>query len=510
MIKRLLHQEEGIAMAMALGIMAIFSIVAVSVMTLADNNRSRDRRDTKISLAYQAAEAGMNAYLSDLTESNVFYNSYLAKGEATRTDSNNVTHASSNTSDVAWSSGTTWTYKTSPSSDTGWYDLGNGYQYLTYVYPPSSSVSGYAGQISRIDVIGRPKGSTDQTTWKTMETMLRPSALTDFQAFTATSVTYANTATTNGPIFVGHDKNGTLGTLKHDGTAKANLYAEGTVTTDSGYTTNFTNGARKYDKSTTPTALCKLNNCASIDFSQFASTITTVQGAASAGGITLTSTDTTNSGLSGQGYSVDAWKLDFQSNGTVKIASCKQSSYTYNRNTYYNEVWENSTPPVCGTQTTKTVPSNGAIYSPVDVIVDGVVKGRVTVATAGDGVFGGNLTYNTPGTDVLGVETQGTMWVASWGRADPGTETVNAAILALNGPFAAESSPPTCGTRTADCDFIINGSIAVYGASAGAIQLSQAFDHRTYNYDNNLLFAQPPYWPTLGNSFDILVQREVG
>ncbi|MES1247038.1 MAG: hypothetical protein ABUS54_05115 [Actinomycetota bacterium] len=510
MIKRLLHpllyREDGIAMAMALGIMAIFSIAAVSVMTIADNNRARVRRDAKLSLSYQAAEAGTNAYLSDLTESNVFYNSYLAKGEATRTDSSNATHASSNSSDVAWSSGTTWTYKTAAASDTGWYSLGNGYQYLIYIYPPNSSVSGVGGQISRIDVIGRPAGSTDQSTWKTLETLTRPSALTDFQAFTATSVTYASTATTTGPIFVGHDKNGTLGTLTHDGTAKSNLYAEGTV----GGSTTYQNGARKYDSTTTPTALCKLNNCASIDFSQFASTITTVQGAANAGGISLPSTDTWTG--TSTAFTPDAWKLVFNSNGTVTATSCKKYTTGSGQNITTYNVWEGSNAPTCNTSKNApwssaiNVPSNGAIYSPLPVIVMGTVKGRVTIATAGDAVFGGNLSYNTPGTDVAGVETQGTMWVASWGRVANGTETVNAAVLALNGGLQAESSPPSCS----NCKFVINGSIAVYGASGGAIQLSQAFSTRTYNYDNNLLFVQPPYWPTLGNSFDILVQREVG
>jgi hypothetical protein len=48
------------------------------------------------------------------------------------------------------------------------------------------------------------------------------------------------------------------------------------------------------------------------------------------------------------------------------------------------------------------------------------------------------------------------------------------------------------------------GSAAVYGQSSGAI-----FSRRNYNYDPNLLSVQPPYWPSLGNAFVIVVQREL-
>jgi hypothetical protein len=54
----------------------------------------------------------------------------------------------------------------------------------------------------------------------------------------------------------------------------------------------------------------------------------------------------------------------------------------------------------------------------------------------------------------------------------------------------------------------------VYGKSpcSGSdctIIFSGFFSARWYNYDNNLLFVQPPYWPSLGNAFTILVQRQL-
>jgi hypothetical protein len=496
------NDERGFAMVIALALMALMTIISVTLLTVTGSESTRSRRDAKVTDAYQAAEAGTNAYLSDLTESTVFFNSYLAKGEATRTDSGNVTHASSNSSDVAWSSGSTWTYKTPPASDTGWYDLGNGYEYLLQVIPPNSGLQQSQAQvITRIDVIGRPKGSADQSTWRTLETMIRPSSLTDFQTFTATSVTYNSAATTTGPIFVGEDKNGNPGTLTHDGTAKANLYSEGTV----GGSTTYTNGAKKYDMNSNPTALCKLNNCNPVQFSSFQSTITTVSGAAAAGGITLGAKDNSNAGLSGQSYNVDAWKLAFQANGTILISSCKLYSQKVNNVTTTWTDFDGSNAPVCGTATSYNVPSNGAISSAADVLVSGVVKGKVTVASSGDIVFGGDTTYNVNGTDVLGLEAQGTIYVAQW--AVTGT-TLNlwAAELALNGPF--EADPSYNGSATATMNF--NGSTAVYGGANGAIIFSNLFAHRNYIYDNNLKFLQPPYWPTLGNAFTVLVQREVG
>ena len=298
--------EDGFAIILAVALMTLVTIASLTVMVLAQGEDGRSRRDQTQDGAYQTAEAGTNAYLSDLTESSIFWSAYMAKGEATRTDSGGVTHASSPTADTSWTSGSSWTYQTPRASDPGWLDIGDGYQYLINVYPPNPNLSGLGQLITRIDVTGRPSGSADVTTWRTIETMIRPSALTDFQAFLATSITYGADATTTGPIFVGEDSSGHPGNLTHQGTAYANLYAEGTVSVSSG---TLQGSAAKYDKTTSPTALCKLNNCTPVPFSNFANTFATVAAAASSTGISLASTDTTNPALSGQGYSVDAWRV---------------------------------------------------------------------------------------------------------------------------------------------------------------------------------------------------------
>ena len=39
--------------------------------------------------------------------------------------------------------------------------------------------------------------------------------------------------------------------------------------------------------------------------------------------------------------------------------------------------------------------------------------------------------------------------------------------------------------------------------------MSGMFNTRNYNYDTNLIFLPPPFFPSLGNAFTILVQRQI-
>ncbi len=526
--QRIREDETGFAIVIAVALIALLSTVAVALPLLVQNEDSKSRRDAVQDSAYQAAEAGTNAVLSDLTQSTAFFKKYVAKGEATRTfNSTNygndcVTGSSSTTqstcsdldvSAVNWQS-PWWTYATSQTAranDMGWYSLGNGYQYLIQLYPPNTSLTGLAQTITRIDVTGRPFGSTDTSKWRTIETQIRPSSLTDFQAFVATSLAYASGATTTGPIFVGEDNSGNAYSLSHQGVAKANLYAEGTVSVGG---STLQNGAQKYDKNTNPNALCKLNNCAPVPFSNFSNTFSKVSGAAScpASGVPagppsywcLGTADPNNGNAA-----VDAWWIRFLSTGKATVTPCTKAVVSGSPKPIYDNM------PTCGTTSSAyTLPTNGAIYSSADVIVSGVVKGQITVATNGNVYYGGNLTQATPGTDVIGEEAQGSLYVPVWAPDSNRNITIYSAQFSLNGAF--ESSPNWSGGTKGTMDFY--GSTAVYGTtpcsqSVGSdctiIYFSGFFTARHYNYDPNLLFVQPPYWPNLGNAFTILVQRQI-
>ena len=525
------RDEAGFAIVLAVALMALISIVAVALPLLVQGEDSKSRRDQAQDGAYQAAEAGTNAVLSDLTQDNQFFDRLMAKGEATRynpntgtTFTNNCVTGSSSTTqstcsdkDVSGSTWTTWTYPTAKTSDTtGWYSLGNGYQYLINITSPKSQgLSGLAEEITTIDVTGRPYGSTNVSQWRTIETMIRPSSLTDFQAFTAENLAYGSTATTLGPIFVGQDAAGNTGSLIHQGTADANMYAQGTVSCQ-GCTKGF--GVRTYDSTTNPTALCELNNCAPILFSSFAGTFANVSNVAQTEGspspFVLGTTDPNNSDLvQNNGGNVDAWKLDFgyPTANQVTIWSCRK----YNSST---PVWDSTYQPTCGDQVAEPLLSKTEIYSATDVIVYGVVKGLDTVASAGNVIYGGNTTYNTPGVDVLGVEATGNIIVAQWAVDSHHNITIYSAQFALNGAF--ESDPNYGGYASGTLTFY--GSTAVYGIPYGTstscpntsttdctILFSGFFSTRSYNYDENLLFVQPPDFPSLGNNFKILVQRQL-
>jgi Tfp pilus assembly protein PilX len=544
-IRALRRDERGFALILAIALMTLITTASLVIFNLTQSENSGSRRDQTQSGAYQAAEAGTNAYLADLTQDVGFYNSEVAKGEATRTGTtDHAAHPNNCTvtcTDMTWNPawGTTWpnwTYPTgqaAEAADTGWYTVttpGAGvnqeFQYLIEVTPPNKSlIQNEAQLITRVDVIGRPYNSTDYSTWRTIETLLRPSSLADFQAFLATSETYGPSAVTTGPIFVGEDNSvpPIKGNLTHNGTAQANLYAEGNV----GGTTTYQNGATKYDQNTTPNALCKLNNCSPVPFTTFTNYIGTVKTAAqNTGGIVLPATDNTNSALSGQGYAVDAWKLVFNAAGNVTITSCKDQTGFAD--------YTGTTAPSCGGTMFSSPPSTLSpgkfpIYSNTDVIVSGTVHGTVTVASADDIIYGGNTNYVADGTDVLGLEATNNIYIPEWAVhsvASAGNITVYSAQFSLNGAFTADpncnwtggtnpngystcdASSSTCNPANT-CTMTINGSSALYGGPSGPILMTNLFSDRKYNYDNNLLYLPPPYFPTLPNAFTILVKRQI-
>ena len=156
------------------------------------------------------------------------------------------------------------------------------------------------------------------------------------------------------------------------------------------------------------------------------------------------------------------------------------------------------------------MPTNGAIYSTPDILVSGVVKGKVTVATGATCLRRAD-TYNTNGVDVLGVEATGTVFVAQCAPDAGHNITIYSAMFALNGDFEAGSQlraarPPARSTSTGRPRCTGMSGTKVWGNDiSGSIVFSNMFSARFYNYDQNLLFVLPPYWPNLGNAYTILV-----
>lgn len=406
-------------------------------------------RRLRTSAASQAAEAGVDDYIAKLTEDHLYYAHYVHTAEDSRTTGGNTVTPGS-----AWPYALTWTY---PGTKSRWRSLGNGYEYNLRIQPPTASSIGVT-----ITATGRKAGTTKE--YRAMEVVVRPASVADFQMLSATDISYGSAASTYGKIYAGVDNSGVKADVNHDGDAYADVMAEGSVTGS----TSFHNGAKSYNSSTIRTVLKN-----PVNFNTFTISLSDIQSAAGVSGITLN--DATAHG----------WMLQFNSNGTVSISRCTRSGS--------NAI--EKTAPVCGTATNYNVPSNGAIYSSQSVMIKGVVKGRVTVAASGDVVIANNISLNTGGTDVLGLIATNNVIVAKW---VPTNLTWYAATIAQSGQWRSYDNSGDHGTMN------FYGSTATYGGGYMSM-----FDTRNYNYDTNLKFLQPPYFPVLEEAYTILSFRDV-
>jgi Tfp pilus assembly protein PilX len=443
------RDESGIAMVIVVALSALLVSLAAGLLVVVAGESSRSSQSVRSNTAFAAAEAGVQDYTAKLLEDSAYYLHMVAAGESTRKNSGGTTVAAGH----AWTGDTTWTY---PNGRDAWRQLGNGYEYDLRISGPSATSSAVT-----INSTGRPQNDTNKGDWREVQSVIRPSSVADFQMIADADISYGSTATTTGRIYAGIDSNGVAHNITHDGTASGNIYAEGSIYGS----TRMTNGAQKYDHNTIRNVIGT-----PINFNDFQISLVNVANAAQSGGIYLNNS------------SKSAWKLTFLSGGTVQVQSCTGSNI-------------NTSSPSCGSTTTYSVPSNGAIYVAQSAIVSGQVKGQVTVASNNDILVGGATTYVTPGTDVLGLAAANNVIIPSWA---PSNITWWAAAIAENGQFESATSDGSHGTMT------FNGSIAT--RQGGQMSMFQV---RYYNYDSNLLYRPPPWWPTVGDAYTVVYEREL-
>lgn len=436
---------------------AVLTGLAAALMASTLAEATRSGRAVTESTAMAAAEAGIDNYISKLTEDHTYYGDYVHPGEATRKDSNGKVGAAG----TAWTGAATWAY---PNGRDTWADLDNGYEYDLQITPPSAG-----SQLVKITSTGRKQGSTTDT--RTIEVLVRAASVADFQMVSNADISYGSTATTNGKIYAGISAGTNNTTIKHNithtGKAYGNLYAEGSI---SGPPT-YKNGAKGYTSSTIRSVIPN-----AVNFNTFTSSLLDLKTAAqNAGGIYLN--DATK----------DAWKLTFNSAGTITIASCKKST------TNPKDIPD--TLPTCTTTQTLSVPAAGAVYANQSVIVSGTVKGQVTVASNSDVIIGGNISYVKSGEDVLGLIAADEMIVAQYVPSDL---TWTAATIAQTGQWRSYDQDGDHGTMT------FTGSTAT---NAGGYM--GMFGTRIYNYDSNLLYLQPPYFPLILDTYTVVSFREL-
>ncbi len=424
-------------------------VAALMATTLAEATRSG--QGVTESTAMAAAEAGVDDYISKLTEDHTYYSDYVHPGEATRKDASNKV----GTPGQVWAGASTWTY---PNGRDTWLALGNGYEYNLQITPPTTG-----SQLVKILSMGRRTGMTTNT--RTIEVLVRAASVADFQMVSNADVSYGSTATTRGKIYAGVDSSGRKHSIDHDGTAYGNLYAEGSITGSVAYK----NGAKGYNSSTIrsviPTA---------VNFNTFTSSL-----------VDLKTASQTTGGIYLDDSSKAAWKLTFNSAGTVTIASCTQ----------HNGKDIGGTAPDCTTTATATVPTVGAIYANQSVVVSGSVKGQVTVASNDNVIIAGNISYVTTGVDVLGLIAKNDMIVAQYA---PSTLTWSAATVAQTGQWRSYS------TSTDHTSMTFTGSTATN--QGGYMSM---FGTRNYVYDSNLLYLQPPYFPLILDTYTVVSFREL-
>jgi Tfp pilus assembly protein PilX len=486
-----LRSEDGQSLVLVAFLMVILALLSVLLIGMVVSDEQTSQNSSVQADSRAAAEAGIDNYVATLLLDNQYYRQYLAPGEATRKSTatgDTLTSALPPSAPTGWTAaeGTTWTY---PNGKDAWFDLGNGYSYDLQVTPPQTGAN--TTNYLQIVSTGERSGTSTAINRQAIQVLIRPASVADFQMLSAASVSYGTAATTTGKVY-------SLQNVYFCGTAHADIYAESRVyLSDSscggGSGNNVVAPAAAYDSTTTPGIRTMIKN--PVQFSAFQTSLDAISRAAqNAGGIYLNN----------PGGSVKAWQVTFNSAGTVTYRTCTAT-----------QALETTQPTCTGTATTTAIPTNGAIYSELPVVIAGgtssctdpqvgtltnanCVHGRVTVASNGDIIVGDDIGYVNSGSDVLGLMAKNNVWVASWVG---NSLTWRAAALAENGYWSQPTSACS-GCHTGTMTF--TGSSATY--SGGAMSM---FVTRSYNYDSTLLYLQPPWYPTLPQAYTVVLYRNL-
>jgi hypothetical protein len=449
-----LRDERGIALATVVLVGSVLTLVSLGLITTVTDEGARSAAGVRRSMALQAAEAGMREYVAKLTEDKRYYSNRVTLGESTR----RATSGTTVDENQPWGLGATWTYANGKDN---WRTLSNGYQYNIQIEPPAPG-----SDTVKITATGRGGNPVER---KAVEAIVRPTSLADFQMVSNSDISYGASAITRGKIYAGKEADGTTHDVRHDGTAYADIYAEGSIT---GATT-LRNGAQKYDGTTIRSVVPN-----EIQFDTFTVSLVEIQTADQSDGLFLT------------GAAPQGWRLTFNAGGTIRVERCSRRS-----GDAFGETQPRN-PQECSDVGTYAVPANGAIYSTQPVMVSGQVNGRVTIASNQEIVVGNNISYVTPGDDVLGLIARTDIIVAEWA---PTSLSWRAATIAQTGQWRSWSSS---GSH--------NGTMTFLGSTAtNQGGFMDMFASRVYDFDTTLYTLPPPWFPVVENAFSVVMYREV-
>ncbi|MFH0969060.1 MAG: pilus assembly PilX N-terminal domain-containing protein [Patescibacteria group bacterium] len=202
-------------------------------------------------------------------------------------------------------------------------------------------------------------------------------------------------------------------------------------------------------------------------------------------------------------------RIILKTNGTFDICtvnSYQSGSFAISSHNGYKKSSGSGTCDTCSGQclSNYSIPDNGVIYVNDNIWVEGTINDkRVTIAAGGSqsDIYIGmnNIRYtNYDGSDIIGLAARRDITVI---KDCPDNFIVDAALIAQSGQVGI------CQNFTSKNSITLNGALASF-LQPFMVHGSSGFGERTYNFDNNLLYFPPPYFPT-GTEYSIDLWEEL-
>ena len=487
-LRSILAPETGQAMMLTICMMAVLAALGIGMVGVVVSETQGSGQAVRSDGSYQAAEAGIDNYLSKLLSDNEYYAQYVDPAEATRQSGANPSvgvsgscTSASQPDPVAWTypSSPAWTY---PNGKDHWCSLDNNYEYDLQITPPSTTQNAI-----QIISTGQLVGSSSLSTERVIQVLVQPTSIANYEQIVNDDVAF--NANTTGKVWSA----GNI-TYQNGNTASANQYA---CSSSGNAFPTMIGGAKTYAGST---AVTNAGLSCPPPFASFLAPVSVLSSAAKNAGIYITDT------------SKQAYSLTFLSNGTISVKSCTTNGETSTSapscTAYLPQNCGTSGTSVCSGCSTGVcnVPSNGAIYIVQNAIVSGTVKGRVTVASNNDIVVSAPTGPVTAGTDVLGLIASNNLVFACYACTTNGPVfNFQAAAITQNGIFETSSAWPNDSGSNNMGSFSWTGSETdAHGGSMGGFVAPRA-----YSYDSTLQYLPPPWFPTVGTPYSITLFREI-
>lgn len=206
-------------------------------------------------------------------------------------------------------------------------------------------------------------------------------------------------------------------------------------------------------------------------------------------------------------------RIILKTDGTFDICTVKYYNSSTKSISKYKRNSNNNTCDTCSGQCLSNypIPNNGIIFVEDNVWIEGAINNkRVTVVAAN--LIGGtsadvyiginNLLYtNFDGKDIIGLIGQNNISVVAESQ---NFLTIDAALLAQSGRVGRNYYSSYYNRNT----ITVNGSLATKLRYGFAYTDGTGYKNRNLNFDNNLLYYPPPYFPT-GTEYSLDLWNEL-